>query len=163
MVQFVIPKSALTMKSVNANLISAVGVKMVNKQKVRFIHEMEIPAPNGTLTKEQIKEAFVKQINKAILMHNSPVDMFTCQIGSYLDVKIEKPDYAHLKCSKCGEIARFREYWTGDCEQRFTMVEGEPDYDISEPVDDVTYPQEIRCNNCDTIVWSVTPELVGTE
>jgi predicted nucleic-acid-binding Zn-ribbon protein len=68
--------------------------------------------------------------------------------------KSPNPDYAALKCPKCGNTGRFREYALTETEQPFFLRCGEPDFQVSEIVDSPNDPQEIRCSDCDTIVWS---------
>lgn len=69
-------------------------------------------------------------------------------------MKRENPDYKTLKCPKCGNAKAFREYALTETVQSFLLVNGEPDWQTSSVCDSPNEPQEVRCLDCDTIVWT---------
>lgn len=77
-----------------------------------------------------------------------------------------EPDYATLKCPKCGNTNDFREFTLRETGQPFGLVPSwdekklertrEPDWDTYEVVENgIEYPQVIQCDKCEAEVWTV--------
>lgn len=65
----------------------------------------------------------------------------------------EQPDYAKLKCPKCGNVEDFKGFALTPTAQRLSVNGGEVDWKETEFLDDTTFPQEVRCAKCDAVVW----------